>query len=80
MDGWMDGCFGWMDRIGKLYLPMVILIKRLQNITLLFYTKAVQKITTYVLKYIYKFTSIYLINKSYKLSVLQKVNREIERF
>ena len=59
---------------------MVILIKRLQNIALLFYTKAVQKITIYILKYIYKFTSTYLISKSYKLSVLLNVNREIERF
>ena len=35
---------GWMDRIGKLYLSTVILIKRLQNIALLFYAKAVQKL------------------------------------
>ena len=71
---------GWMDRIGKLYLSTVILIKRLQNFALLFFKKAVQIITTYVLKYIYNFTSMYRLGKSYELSVLQKVNGEIERF
>ena len=45
---------GRKDRIGKLYLSMMILIKRLQNIGLLFYTKAVQKITIHILKFIYK--------------------------
>ena len=55
---------------------MVILIKRLQTFALLFFTEAVQIITTYVLKYIHNFTSMYRLRKSYKLSVLLKVNRD----
>ena len=57
------------DMIWKLHLSTVTLIKKLQNIALLFFTKAVQIITT-------NFFKIYIQGYN-EVSVLLKVNREI---